>query len=91
MEVFRVDVAKGEDVVALFKAVGEVDILVNNAGVSLFKQIQDVEESEIDTLLSVNVKSAILCAREVCAVSSSSQKKISSTDKYFLCQRVKIR
>ncbi len=64
VEVYRADVAKEEDVKGLFEKVGEVDILVNNAGVALFKQIQDVTEEEVDTLLSVNVKGAILCARE---------------------------
>ncbi len=64
IETFRANVAKEMDVITLFKEVGKVDILVNNAGVSSFKQIQDVTEEEIDTLLDVNVKSAILCARE---------------------------
>ena len=66
IETFCADVSKEGDVTSLFERVGKVDILVNNAGVSLFKQIQDVEESEVDALLSVNVKGAILCAREAC-------------------------
>ena len=64
IETFLADVSKGEAVRALFQAVGKVDILVNNAGVALFKQIQDVTEEEVDTLLSVNLKGAILCASE---------------------------
>jgi len=64
IETFRADVSKEGDVQSLFKAIGNVDILINNAGVSLFKQIQDVTEEEVDALLSVNLKGAILCARE---------------------------
>ena len=64
IETYQADVSKGEAVRALFQAVGKVDILVNNAGVALFKQIQDVTEEEIDALLSVNLKGAILCASE---------------------------
>ena len=64
VEVYRADVRKEEDVLALFKRVGTVDVLVNNAGVSLIKQIQDVEKSEIDDLFAVNVIGAILCSRE---------------------------
>ncbi|MBQ9117742.1 MAG: SDR family oxidoreductase [Clostridia bacterium] len=64
IETFRADVSKEADVVALFQAIGKVDILINNAGVSLFKQIQDVTEADVDVLFAVNVKGAILCARE---------------------------
>lgn len=64
IETFRANVAIEGEVEALFKAVGRVDILINNAGMSLFKQIQDVTATDVDTLFFVNVKGAILCARE---------------------------
>ena len=64
LEVFRADVAKEEDVVALFKKVGNVDVLVNNAGVSLIKQIQDTTMEEFNRLFSVNVGGTFLCCRE---------------------------
>ena len=64
VEVYRADVSKESEVVALFQKVGEVDVLVNNAGVSLIKQIQDVSYEEYNTLMSVNVGGAFLCARE---------------------------
>ena len=64
VEVYRADVSKENEVVALFQKVGEVDVLVNNAGVSLIKQIQDVSYEEYNTLISVNVGGAFLCARE---------------------------
>ena len=64
VEVYRADVSKESEVVALFQKVGEVDVLVNNAGVSLVKQIQDVSYEEYNALMSVNVGGAFLCARE---------------------------
>lgn len=64
IEVFRADVAKEEDVKALFRRFGNVDVLVNNAGISLVKQLQDVTAEEWDRLFAVNVRGAFLCARE---------------------------
>lgn len=63
-EVYRADVSKEEDVVALFAKVGKVDVLVNNAGISLIKQIQDVSYAEYERLMSVNMGGAFLCSRE---------------------------
>ena len=64
IEVYRSDVSKEEDVVALFQKIGAVDVLVNNAGVSLVKQIQDVTYAEYNALMAVNMGGAFLCARE---------------------------
>ena len=64
IEVFRADVAKEEDVKALFRRFGNVDVLVNNAGISLVKQLQAVTAEEWDRLFAVNVRGAFLCARE---------------------------
>lgn len=64
VETFRADVSKEDEVVALFKQVGNVDVLVNNAGVSLIKQIQDVSYAEYQRVMDVNVGGAFLCARE---------------------------
>lgn len=64
LEVYKADVSQENEVVALFKKIGEVDVLVNNAGVSLIKQIQDVSFEEYNRLMSVNVGGAFLCARE---------------------------
>ena len=63
-EVYRADVSKEEDVVALFAKIGRVDVLVNNAGVSLIKQIQDVSYAEYERVMSVNMGGAFLCSRE---------------------------
>ena len=64
LEVVRADVAKEEDVLALFSRVEHLDVLVNNAGVSLFKQIQDVSAEDCERVFGVNIYGAILCARE---------------------------
>ena len=64
IEVYRSDVAKENEVVALFQKIGAVDVLVNNAGVSLVKQIQDVSYEEYNALMSVNMGGAFLCSRE---------------------------
>ena len=64
LEVYKSDVSKEEEVVALFQQIGRVDILVNNAGVSLLKQIQDVTFEEFNRVMSINVGGAFLCARE---------------------------
>ncbi len=64
LEVYRVDVANEEEVVALFATLGSVDTLVNNAGVSLIKQIQDTSFSDYQRTFAVNVGGAFLCSRE---------------------------
>lgn len=64
VECYKADVSKEEDVIALFKKIGEIDVLVNNAGVSLIKQIQDVTYEEYRRVTDVNFGGAFLCARE---------------------------
>ncbi len=64
LEVFRSDVSKEEEVVALFEKIGRVDILINNAGISLIKQIQDVSYDEFEKIFAVNMGGAFLCSRE---------------------------
>lgn len=53
-----------EDILNLFKTVGNIDILVNNAGISLIKQINDTTVEEYDKIMSVNARSYFLCSRE---------------------------
>lgn len=64
IETYCADVAKEEDVVALFAKLGKVDVLVNNAGIALIKQIQDVSYAEYERVMSVNMGGAFLCSRE---------------------------
>ncbi len=64
IEVYRADVSKEADVMALFSNFQTLDVLVNNAGVSLIKQIQDVSLAEFERVFAVNMGGAFLCARE---------------------------
>lgn len=64
IEVYRADVSKEADVMALFSKFQTLDVLVNNAGVSLIKQIQDVSLAEFERVFAVNMGGAFLCARE---------------------------
>ena len=63
------DVSKSEDVVRIvdesIKKFGEIDVLVNNAGIFLDKPIDEVTLSEIDSIISTNVKGVVLMCREV--------------------------
>lgn len=60
----RADVAKEEDVKALFAQTGRVSVLVNNAGVALQKQVQDTSYDEWNRLFAVNVGGVFLCTKE---------------------------
>ena len=73
LEVYRADVSKEEDVMALFEKLGRVDVLVNNAGVSLIKQIQDVSYAEFNRLVAINLGGAFLCSREAAKSMISNQ------------------
>jgi 3-oxoacyl-[acyl-carrier protein] reductase len=46
-------------------ALGPIDILVNNAGVAIVRGIDDITESDFDTTIAVNLKSAFLCTQAV--------------------------
>src|SRR6202158_6387333 len=56
-------VAKMVDHVA--SALGPIDILVNNAGIAIVRGIDDLTESDFDTTIGVNLKSAFLCTQAV--------------------------
>ena len=64
LEVFRADVSKEKEVIALFQKIGVVDVLINNAGISCIKQIQDVSFEEFERVFAVNMGGAFLCSRE---------------------------
>ena len=44
---------------------GPVDILVNNAGIARVQKIEEIEESDWDELIDVNLKSCFLCTQAV--------------------------
>ncbi|GAB4113044.1 MAG: 3-oxoacyl-[acyl-carrier-protein] reductase [Roseiflexaceae bacterium] len=63
----QADVAVGEDVERLFKAVGErfgkLDILVNNAGITRDTLLLRMKEADFDAVLDTNLRGAYLCSR----------------------------
>ena len=64
---FRADVAKREDVTAMFAAVekefGRLDILVNNAGMFFPAKFEELTEEQWDRILDTNLKSQFLCSQ----------------------------
>ena len=73
VQTFKTDVSNEQQVVDLFRQIGDVDVLVNNAGVSLIKQIQDVSYDEFQQVISTNLGGAFLCSREAAKSMISSQ------------------
>jgi glucose 1-dehydrogenase len=67
--VVRADVSKEEDVVRMvgetIEKLGGVDILVNNAGIQIPGHSHEIEVGAFDRVLSINLRGAYLCAREV--------------------------
>jgi glucose 1-dehydrogenase len=62
------DVADEGQVAAMFAEVlgafGGIDVLVNNAGIVKMSASHEVEMSDFDRVMSVNLRGAFLCARE---------------------------
>ena len=65
----RVDVSKRADVDAATKIareqLGPIGILVNNAGMSAFTPFMDITEELWDRIMTVNLKSVLLCTQAV--------------------------
>lgn len=66
-EVYGVNVADGESVVAGFKAIekdfGKIDVLVNNAGITKDGLLLRMSEADWDAVLNVNLKGVFLCTK----------------------------
>ena len=66
--IFRADVSKESDVLAMFsetiKRFGTVDILVNNAGLQKDSAFHEMSLEEWNRVLSINLTGQFLCARE---------------------------
>jgi 2-hydroxycyclohexanecarboxyl-CoA dehydrogenase len=65
----RVDVSNRQQVnaaVERFHAeIGQVNILVNNAGITLFKSFMEMDEETWDRVMSINLKSMLVCTQAV--------------------------
>ncbi len=63
----QADVAKKQDVTALFAAVGKefgrLDILINNAGMFFPVKFEELTEEQWDRILDTNLKSQFLCSQ----------------------------
>ena len=57
------DVTKEEQVKAAFTRIGTIDILVNNAGRAARKPAVDLQKSEWDAVLDLNLTATFLCSR----------------------------
>ena len=67
VHLFQSDVSNAAQVAAMFDYVGKyfkhLDVLVNNAGVALTRQLQDVTETDFDSVMDVNAKGTFLCCQ----------------------------
>jgi glucose 1-dehydrogenase len=63
------DVSQEQDIIKMVNTVvekfGSLDILVNNAGIQIEKASHEITADEFDKVISVNLRGAYLCAREV--------------------------
>jgi len=64
---FQADVAKREEVIAMFGAVekefGRLDVLVNNAGMFFPAKFEELTEEQWDRIMDTNLKSQFLCSQ----------------------------
>jgi len=63
----KLDVTDEQDIKRAIETVkekyGRLDILVNNAGINIKHELDGMETSDIDKILAVNVRGAILCTK----------------------------
>jgi 2-keto-3-deoxy-L-fuconate dehydrogenase len=55
---YTADISKQEQVLEVFKQIGNVDILVNNAGIAHVGNLENTTEADLDRIYSVNIKGA---------------------------------
>ena len=60
----KADVSKADEVIAMFKAAGDIDVLVNNAGVASFSFFDEISDEEWERVIGINLTGAFYCCRE---------------------------
>lgn len=67
--VHLLDVTDYKEVVSVFDTIkntlGDVSILFNNAGMGTFELLEDIDETNIDKMIDVNLKGTIYCTQQV--------------------------
>lgn len=67
--VYAVDVSSFEDVQKTFSEIksthSTIDILVNNAGVGYFDLAENLENSQVEQMIDINLKGTIYCTQQV--------------------------
>lgn len=63
LQTVKADVAREEEVAAVFAQLPILDVLVNNAGVALYKQVQDTSADEWRRVTDINAGGAFLCTK----------------------------
>ena len=61
----KADVSQKSEIADLLSQTNGIDILINNAGIAQIKPFMDITESDWDTMLDINLKSAFLCSQAV--------------------------
>jgi len=65
----KLDVTKENEIKSVVEETkekfGKVDILVNNAGIFMQNNLEDMETSEINKMLDINLRGAIMCIKHV--------------------------
>lgn len=68
VQIYAADVSSQESVQNMFRQAkdfyGKIDVFVNNAGIYPQVMLCEMEESQWDTIMNVNLKSVFLCAKE---------------------------
>ncbi|MFA6322451.1 MAG: SDR family NAD(P)-dependent oxidoreductase [Candidatus Buchananbacteria bacterium] len=79
----KCDVSNKSDVENLFKQTvkefGQLDILVNNAGIFPFVPFAQMQESDWDKVINVNLKSVFLCSQQAAKIMSDGGRIINTS------------
>lgn len=63
VKILNCDLAKPEEIEAMFQKLGDIDILVNNAGVSLIKMINDTTIYDYEKITAINERAVYFCSK----------------------------